>query len=257
MDYSWVPSSWEEIQSRRNKEKSISFLKIFMQNLISSVVGAYWDAVNLNSIHIMMSFCVGEIWLLPLYLYWCPAVCRSEGSSKLRTFRNCESESSADPVWWGTHSYVSIPCIVLNIFLNNVQGKRSFSRIFVFTFFNKMSVTCSVCMWSLIQTGWRESGEEWMAAVASSRTILASSRPAESARGSFGAKSEVFLPGCCVRLSHNSKHTLLSPQLPSLSPLAIFPTNWHKVSNYFALNLQKLFPNFVCLRVNILTIFQK
>ena len=139
MDYSWVPSSWEEIQSRRNKEKSISFLKIFMQNLISSVVGAYWDAVNLNSIHIMMSFCVGEIWLLPLYLYWCPAVCRSEGSSKLRTFRNCESESSADPVWWGTHSYVSIPCIVLNFFLNNVQGKRSFSRIFVFIFFQNVS----------------------------------------------------------------------------------------------------------------------
>lgn len=137
MDYSWVPSSWEEIQSRRNKEKSISFLKMFMQNLISSVVGAYWDAVNLNSIHIMMSFCVGEIWLLPLY--WCPAVCRSEGSSKLRTFRNCESESSADPVWWGTHSYVSIPCIVLNFFLNNVQGKRSFSRIFVFIFFQNVS----------------------------------------------------------------------------------------------------------------------
>ena len=34
-------------------------------------------------------------------LCWCPAVCRSEGSSKLRTFRNCESESSVGqgPVW--------------------------------------------------------------------------------------------------------------------------------------------------------------
>ena len=30
----------------------------------------------------------------------------------------------------------------------------------------------------------------------------------------------------------------LAPQLPSLSPFAIFPTSWHKVSNYFALNLQ-------------------
>ena len=159
MDYSWVPSSWEEIQSRRNKEKSISFLKMFMQNLISSVVGAYWDAVNLNSIHIMMSFCVGEIWLLPLY--WCPAVCRSEGSSKLRTFRNCESESSAGPVWWGTHSYVSIPCIVLNFFLNNVQGKSSLPE-YLCLHFSIMSVSCcqSVCGdWSRLGGGSQERSE--------------------------------------------------------------------------------------------------
>ena len=174
MDYSWVPSSWEKIQSRRNKEKGISLMKIFVQILISWVHGAYWAAVNLNSI--MMSFCVGEIWLLPVC--WCPAVCRSEGSSKLRTFRNCESESSAEPCLV-RHTQ---PCIntmhCLEYLSQSFAVQKLTARIFVFTFVYNVSILLSVCMWSLIQTGWRESGEEWMAAVASSRTILASSRQA-------------------------------------------------------------------------------
>ena len=64
-------------------------------NLLSSE--AYGAAVSLN----IKQYQHHDVILCGRNLCWCPAVCRSEGSSKLRTFRNCESESSVGqgPVW--------------------------------------------------------------------------------------------------------------------------------------------------------------
>ena len=90
----------------------------------------------------------------------------------------------------------------------------------------------------------RRREKEWMAGVASSRTLLACYRPADGT-GLFWRQIPNLRFFSLARSASFAALNTLAPQLPSLSPLAIFPTNWHKVSIYFALNLQKTLSKFL------------